>query len=99
MRASASATYTPADVERIAKQLGGACKCGRGWDCRCPCTGHRDRKASLSVSLGDGGKLLWRCHAGCGQSEVLEGLRRAGVLLNGDARGTKADPGRGSRSR
>ncbi len=76
--------YTLADVERIARTLGGPAKKGSGWDCRCPC--HDDRKASLSLSIGEGGKLLWNCHAGCDQREVLDGLRKAGVLLNGDAR-------------
>src|SRR3954451_6915328 len=76
--------YTPAEVERIARQLGGARKNGVTWDCRCPC--HDDRRASLSLSIGDGGKLLWNCHAGCDQREVLDGLRKARVLLNGNTR-------------
>jgi putative DNA primase/helicase len=77
-------TYTAADVERIAKRLGGARKNGDGWDCRCPA--HEDHDPSLSLSLGDDGRLLWHCHAGCGQEAVREALRRAGVLMNGDAR-------------
>jgi hypothetical protein len=40
----------------------------------------------MTLGIGRDGRLLWRCHAGCGQEEVLEGLRKAGVLLNGDAR-------------
>src|SRR4051812_27316096 len=80
--------YTESDVERAAKALGGARKNSSGWECRCPC--HDDRKASLTLSLGDGGKLLWRCHAGCDQGDVLDALRKAGVLQNGDAR--KAEP-------
>src|SRR4051794_5792742 len=84
--------YTPAELEHVARTLGGASKNSGGWDCRCP--GHDDRKASLSLSIGDGGKLLWKCHAGCDQREVLDGLRKAGVLLNGDAREASAGPGR-----
>src|SRR4051794_36773353 len=84
--------YTSAEVERIARQLGGAHKNGLAWDCRCPC--HDDRRASLSLSIGESGKLLWCCHAGCDQHQVLDGLRKAGVLLNGDARESSARPDR-----
>lgn len=89
--------YTPAEVERIARTLGGACKKGGGWDCRCPC--HDDRKASLSLSIGDGGRLLWNCHAGCSQDVVHDGLRKRGVLLNGDARQAELHPDRIPRPR
>lgn len=41
---------------------------------RCPC--HHDRIPSLSLSEGDNGKLLWFCHAGCGQQEVRGALTR-----------------------
>src|SRR5688572_6011366 len=79
-----SATYTMADVERIAKQLGGAARNGQGWKCRCPA--HEDKNPSLSLSLGQGGKLLWHCHAKCEPDAVLAALRDKDVLLNGDAR-------------
>jgi hypothetical protein len=36
---------------------------GKGWSCRCPA--HEDRNPSLSVSAGDDGRALVRCHAGC----------------------------------
>ncbi len=80
--------YTPAEVERIARQLGGARKNGGGWDCRCPA--HDDQEPSLSLSVAEGGRLLWYCHTGCNQDKVLEGLRKRGVLLNGDAREASA---------
>jgi putative DNA primase/helicase len=54
--------YTAAEVEHIAKRLGGAGKNGSGWDCRCPA--HEDGKASLSLSIGKGSKLLWHCLPG-----------------------------------
>jgi hypothetical protein len=82
--------YTAADVERIAKHLGGAGRNASGWDCRCPA--HEDGKASLSLSIGKGGKLLWHCHAGCVQAAVLEGLKQANVLMNGDARPAEHKP-------
>lgn len=33
------------------------------WEASCPA--HDDQRASLSLSIGDAGKLLVRCHAGC----------------------------------
>lgn len=76
--------YTPAELEEVARRLGGAGRTGDGWDCRCPA--HDDGEPSLSLGLGEGGRLLWHCHAGCHQAAVLAGLRAAGVLSNGDAR-------------
>jgi hypothetical protein len=82
--------YTAAELEVVARRLGGADKTGGGWTCRCPV--HDDRTPSLSLSLGEGGRLLWHCHAGCDQAAVLAGLRTAGVLLNGDARPAERRP-------
>jgi hypothetical protein len=52
---------------------------GRQRDTRCP--GHDDRRASLSVGLGDGHVLL-KCHTGCSTETVLEaaGLMWADVM-------------------
>jgi putative DNA primase/helicase len=92
-------SYTERDLESIGQKLGGFSKTSGGVICRCPA--HDDAKASLSLSIGNGdghiGKLLWRCHAGCSQEAVLAGLKRAGVLLNGDAR--PAEPQHNARSR
>lgn len=40
------------------------------WKCICPC--HEDRKPSLGLKIGDTGKLLVRCYAGCDTSRILE---------------------------
>jgi hypothetical protein len=42
---------------------------GRGTTIRCPA--HEDRNASLSVSLGAEGRILVRCHAGCGMEQIV----------------------------
>src|SRR5262245_37350274 len=42
---------------------------GHQRDCRCP--GHDDRRESLSVGLGADGRVLLKCHAGCGFKAVL----------------------------
>jgi hypothetical protein len=34
-----------------------------GWIARCPA--HDDRHASLSIGMGDPGRLLLFCHSGC----------------------------------
>ena len=85
--------YTPAEVERIARTLGGARKNGGGWDCRCPA--HDDQEPSLSLSVGEDGRLLWCCHTGCDQAAVLDGLKKRGVLMNGDAREAEPKAGKG----
>lgn len=43
-----------------------------GWTARCPA--HDDRNPSLSVSLGDDGRILLHCHAGCSTESVLKEL-------------------------
>jgi hypothetical protein len=45
---------------------------GGGWTALCPA--HEDRRASLSVGVGDGGKILLRCHAGCKVEAVVAAL-------------------------
>jgi putative DNA primase/helicase len=66
------------ELERIANELGGARKTGNGWDCHCPC--HDDKRASLSLGIGDHGVLIWKCQAGCSQDDVMEAIRSRGLL-------------------
>ena len=57
-------------VEALTRATGTtARKQGRGWQVRCP--GHDDRIASLSVSEGEKGTVLY-CHAGCSTDRILE---------------------------
>jgi len=71
-------------AEIIAVALGGR-KAGQGWTARCPA--HDDRKPSLSISEGDDGKVLVRCHAGCDQERVIAALRSRGLWAeNGETR-------------
>jgi hypothetical protein len=46
------------------------CRQGRNW----LCPAHDDRKASLSLSEADDGKVLVRCHAGCTVDEIVAEL-------------------------
>lgn len=50
-------------VRDVLSKLRGVRDSGGGWSARCPA--HDDRQNSLSVGVGDGGKVLLRCHAGC----------------------------------
>lgn len=42
------------------------------WNARCP--GHQDRHASLSVGVGQDGRVLLHCHAGCDLTDILAAL-------------------------
>jgi putative DNA primase/helicase len=59
-------------------------KNGAGWLVRCPCSNHGqgrgDTSPSLSVHDGDDGRLLLRCFAGCGFLDVLDALKRLGLV-------------------
>jgi putative DNA primase/helicase len=63
-------------AESIAKALGGR-KAGAAWMARCPA--HNDRDPSLSIQDANDCKVLVRCHAGCGQAQVIAKLRSRGL--------------------
>ena len=50
---------------------------GHCWRARCPA--HHDHCPSLSISLGEDGRVLLHCHAGCTQDEVIDALRNKGL--------------------
>lgn len=55
-------------TEIVTRYFPNATKSGDGWIVICP--GHDDKKASLKISEGDGGRVLMHCHAGC-QTEAV----------------------------
>lgn len=60
------------NVNEILHRLQGV-KGGSGqWSARCPA--HDDRQNSLSVAVGDDGRILLRCHAGCGVETIAGAL-------------------------
>jgi putative DNA primase/helicase len=67
----------------IGKALNGRRSVG-GWLVRCPNPSHGqgrgDRTPSLSVSEGEGGRLLLKCFAGCEFLEILDALKRLGLI-------------------
>lgn len=42
------------------------------WIARCPV--HDDSRASLSISVGDDGRVLFHCHAGCSTEQIVSKL-------------------------
>jgi hypothetical protein len=59
-------------IETVLDKLPGAKKSGNGWSARCPA--HDDRKASLSLSECEDGRVLAKCHAGCDTSAILSAV-------------------------
>lgn len=43
------------------------------WEARCPA--HDDRKSSLCVGVGDDGRTLLRCQAGCATESVVQAIK------------------------
>ena len=69
------------DAKAIVRALGGRW-CGSYGTARCP--GHDDHKPSLSITTGKDGKVLFRCHAGCDQDQVLDALKVRGLWEHRD---------------
>jgi len=71
-------------AEQIAKALGNAKRTGQGWLASCPLPthgqGNGDKNPSLSISDGDDGKPLFKCHGGCEQHDVFEAIKNYGLL-------------------
>jgi len=45
---------------------------GDYWMARCPA--HEDRVASLSISVGEAGRTILKCHAGCETAAIVRAL-------------------------
>jgi hypothetical protein len=61
-------------IQRVLDRLAdsGLHETGSGWSARCPA--HEDRKASLSIAEGDGGRVVVFCHAGCDHKKIVAAL-------------------------
>lgn len=82
-------------VERVLTRLGElgcdpqAQVVGEGWRARCPA--HDDRRASLTVGVGEDGRALVCCHGRCERDEVLRALRLAPAMLFGSGARASVD--------
>lgn len=74
-------------VQAVLDQLSGVQKNGSGWTARCPVRTHGkgrgDVEPSLSVSEGDDGRVLVKCHAGCSYADVMAALSHGNGHGNG----------------
>jgi hypothetical protein len=65
-------------AQMITAALGGRWHAGRGM---CRCVVHNDKTPSLRVRDGDvDGRILVKCFAGCDARDILDVLRRRGIL-------------------
>ena len=59
-------------IQDILSRLEGVRPSGDGWTAKCPA--HDDKHASLSVGVGQDGKILLNCHAGCDIDRITYSL-------------------------
>jgi len=62
------------------------------WEARCPA--HDDRRSSLSVSVGDDGRVLLHCHAGCEPDAICNalGMQPAALFPSKNGRRKRRQP-------
>lgn len=58
--------------EEFLRLLDGVHQTSRGWTACCPA--HSDSNPSLGISLGNDGRILVHCFAGCSAQEICDGL-------------------------
>ncbi len=70
-------------VERILGRLEHVTRVGDGYSARCPA--HDDGEPSLAIGVGDDGRALLYCHAGCPTEDVTRalGLATADLFVGG----------------
>ncbi len=67
-----SVTSWPLDTVLDRLQGQGVERHGKGWTARCPA--HHDRHPSLSIGVGDDGRVLVKCFAGCPTETIVAAL-------------------------
>jgi hypothetical protein len=61
------------NVETLLSALDGVRENVSGWSALCPA--HHDKNPSLSIGVGDDGRVLLHCHAGCSPKAIIEAVR------------------------
>lgn len=70
-------------VEEVLARLHRVKRAGPGWQAACPA--HEDHSPSLSIGVGEDGRVLLHCHAGCKVDAILSELGLgAADLFDGD---------------
>jgi len=59
-------------IKRILDKLEGVRSNEKGWQAKCPA--HDDAIASLSAGVGEDGRVLLHCHAGCNVADICEAI-------------------------
>ena len=59
-------------IERVLERFPGAKEHRQGWSARCPA--HDDKKPSLSIGVGEDGRVLMHCHSGCPCRSVVAAI-------------------------
>jgi hypothetical protein len=81
---------TARPIDRILPRLRGVRQTKNGWSARCPA--HADEHPSLGVAVGDDGRVLVKCQAGCTAKQIVAALDLAmrdlfpGPVANGRAK-------------
>jgi hypothetical protein len=84
------------NAQELTKALGGQWHGSYG-SAKCP--GHDDHDPSLSVSEGQDGKILVKCHANCDQSAVWAALQDRGLVQRAEDRPARRRPRRAPQPR
>src|SRR5215203_2262360 len=75
-------------MQHVLERLSGVVQRGDGFKALCPA--HSDLRPSLSISPGEGGRVLIHCQAGCKTEDVLREIGLKWIDLQGD--GSPVDP-------
>lgn len=79
------------DIHELLGRLDGVKGTGENaWAARCPA--HADTNPSLSIGIGEGGRILLCCHAGCTQQAVADALNLKFSDLSGNGHAQPARP-------
>lgn len=69
---------TSVDARELTERIGGRWHAGRNYG-SAKCVVHADQHPSLSISEGQDGKILVKCHTGCSQGALVEELKGRGL--------------------
>ena len=75
------------EIKEFLSRLKNVSSSSKGWKACCPA--HDDHTPSLSIAVGDDGRILIKCHAGCTAEQVVAsiGLSLSDLFLNSETAG------------
>lgn len=72
-RASPTGPAIGTALDTLLQRLQSVRQHGEAWRADCPC-GHGHAKGSLRIAIGDDGRVLLHCFAGCEAADVANGV-------------------------